>query len=64
MSEILSTAIVLVVMVAAFAGTIAWVRRDSFTSTQYRRPALPDSPASVERNRNAPSIRPGVLRIN
>ena len=64
MSEFLSAAIVLLLLVAAFAGLVAWVRRDTFTATQYRRPALPDSPKPAGRTTSAPSLRAGVLRFN
>lgn len=64
MSEFLSTAIVLLLLVAAFAGLVAWVRRDTFTATKYREPVRPGSSTRVERTQSAPSIRAGVLRLN
>lgn len=64
MSEFLSTAIVLLLLVAAFAGLVAWVRRDTFTATQYREPALPDSPKPAHRTPIAQPLHTGLLRIN
>lgn len=67
MNEILINAIALLLLVAAFAGLVAWVRRDTFTGAQYRRPEAPDAPDApeiVEPTVHAPSIRARVLRPN
>ncbi|MCX6395356.1 MAG: hypothetical protein NTV23_02595 [Propionibacteriales bacterium] len=64
MTEILSTATVIVLLLAAFAGLLVWTRHDTLTTTRYRRPELPDRPARTPEPRRAPSIRAGVLRLS
>lgn len=70
MNEILSNVITLTILVAAFAGLVAWVRRDTFTGTQYRVPTIdtvqpernpaPTTPAA----KRSPAARPGVLQLS
>ena len=65
MNEIMSTATVIILLVAAFAGLVVWVRRDTFTGEQYREPTRPERSVSHARSTtSAPSVRAGVLRLS
>lgn len=70
MNEILSNAVTLTVLVSAFAGLVAWVRRDTFTGTQYRVPTIDtvqpdDNPAvTTPAPQRATAPRPGVLQLS
>lgn len=66
MSEFLSNAVVLLLLVAAISGLVAWVRRDTFTGRQYRQPSVPEKPTHDELQRipNVPLVGAGVLRVN
>lgn len=45
MSEILSTAIGVLVLTAGLVGLVIWVRRDPFSGYQYRQPTVADGTA-------------------
>lgn len=74
MNEILSTAIALLSLVAAFAGLASWVRRDTLTARQFRLPATdltvepdrtpvgPTSPKPAQQT--VRTRRTGVLQVN
>lgn len=73
MNEILSTAIALLILAAAFAGLVAWVRRDTLTAAQRSLPATDAAerdaqPARTSSPQTAPrtvrSRRTGTLQLN
>lgn len=63
MNEILSTAVALTVLVAVFAGLVAWVRRDALAGSH--RPPAPAGADTVEREQEPVNLRrpsPAVRR--